>query len=315
MHTAVLFVILILTLTVQSAVAQELYPNYIGETGHNLGGEFFTYYYANPFYKTVYGNPITEAIIDANTGRTVQYFEYVRFEYYPENPPGSRVKLTPVGQKLYEHGTYIPGLTKDTPNCYQQDHWDYPVCHSFYLFYLHLGGEEQLGQPVSGLEYLRGRLVQFFEFGQLVWYPENPLESEVILAPLGYKFFYAYETNYRLLEPEDNDNIIYREKIEKIDVTAFPEYAVLSKDETQLLNMIAKDNNGSPLSKASLFITIKFPDGRVTQLNNITTDSHGLAQVAFTASSEEFGLVEVIVRMTYITSLEDMTVTSFRLWY
>jgi hypothetical protein len=310
-----LILILLLTLTVQGAVAQELEPDYIGETGHNLIGEFYSYYYANPNHREVYGNPITESVIDANTGRQVQYFDFVRFEYFPENPIGSQVKLTPLGQRLYEHGTYIPGLTKDTPNCFQETHWDYPVCHSFYPFYQEMGGEEQLGQPVSGLEYLSGRLVQFFEYAELMWMPENPLESEVVLAPLGYKFFFAYETDYSLLGPVGNDNMIYREMIGKIDVIAFPENAVISNNEAQLVNVIAKDQNGAPLVKASLYLTIKFPDGRVTQLNNISTDQLGLAQVAFNASSEVLGSVEVIVRMTYNTTLQDVTVTSFRLWY
>jgi hypothetical protein len=312
---SIIIFMLFVTLTAQGAVAQETEPDYIGETGHNLVGEFYNFYYSNPNHREVYGNPITEQVTDANTGRQVQYFDFVRFEYYPENPIGSQVQLTPLGQRLYEHGTYVPGLNKDTPNCHQESHWDYPVCHSFYPFYLEMGGEEQLGQPVSGLEYLRGRLVQFFEFAQLMWMPENPLESEVVLAPLGYKFFFAYETDYGLLKPVENDNLIYREMIGEINVKAFPIHAVISNDETQLVNVIAKDQNGAPLVKASLYLTIKFPDGRVTQLNNITTDQLGLAQVAFTASSEELGPVEVIVRVTYNTTLQDMTITSFRLWY
>lgn len=310
-----LLLILLIVLTAQSVVAQDLAPDYFGETGHKLAGEFYSYYYANPKHREVYGNPITEQVVDANTGRVVQYFDFVRFEYYPENPAGSQVALTPLGQRLYEHGTYINGLTEDTPNCHQDSDWDYPVCYSFYPFYMEMGGEEQLGQPVSGLEYLRGRLVQFFEYAQLVWMPENPLESEVVLAPLGYKYFFTYETDYRLLDPVGNDNLIYREMIEKIDVIAFPENAILSNHETQLVNVIAKDQNGAPLVKASLYLTIKFPDGRVAQINNITTDQLGLAQVAFTASSDVLGPVEVIVRVTYKTTLQDVTVTSFRLWY
>ncbi len=62
----------------------------------------------------------------------VQYFEFARFEYHPEQPIGHRVSLTHIGSRLYEHGELCPGLTSDTPNCHQEDHWDYPVCYAFY---------------------------------------------------------------------------------------------------------------------------------------------------------------------------------------
>lgn len=307
---------LLLVFTVQGATAQEEQPHRIKATGHWIQGEFYTYYYANPNFQEVYGNPITESITEEGTGLVVQYFEYARFEYYPENPIGHRVKLSPIGSRLYEHGKYIPGLSKDTPNCHQADNWDYPVCYSFYPFYLQLGGEEQMGVPVSGMELLRGRLVQFFEFGKLEWHPDNPADSQVVLAALGYTYFFNMGGDYGDLQPPEPGDLGYRELIDDVSVVAFPEKAIISNGDLQVLNIIVKDHNNVPLSKADLNITVKFPDGKETPIDKyVTTDTHGLAQVTFIANSAMTGTVEVIVQVTFNVSVKDTTVTSFRLWY
>ncbi|MFN2145972.1 MAG: hypothetical protein ACK2T7_11525 [Anaerolineales bacterium] len=315
-RSTIVLLILFLALTAQAVTAQELPPDKIDETGHYILGEFYTYYYSNPNYKAVFGDPITEAIIEEGTGLMVQYFEYARFEYHPDQPLGHRVKLTPIGSRLYEHGEYMPGLTSDTPNCHQEPNWDYPVCYAFYPQYLKLGGEAQLGVPVSGMEVLKGWVVQFFEYGKLEWHPQNPYESEVVLAPLGYTYFFNHEKDYSQLNPVSTDDLGYREKIAEINIVAFPEKAVIANGEEQVLNIIAKDQNNVPLSKAILHITVKYPDGEVYPINeNITTDTLGLAQVIIATSSETLGTVEVIVRVTFNATVQDTTVTSFRLWY
>jgi len=315
-RSTLLLLALLLALSVQGVIAQEQPPNKIDETGHYILGEFYTYYYANPNFREVFGNPITESIKEKGTGLLVQYFEFARFEYYPENPIGQRVKLTRIGSNLYEHGDYVARLTKETPNCFQEDLWDYPVCYSFYPHYLKLGGEAQLGVPVSGLEVLEGRVVQFFEYGKLEWHPENPHDSEVVLAALGFTYFFQNEEDYSLTLPITTDNLGYREKIKEINVVAFPEKAIISTGEDQVLNIIAKDHNNVPLSKATLHIMVNYPDGKVQSIDeNITTDTHGLAQFTISPYSSTLGTVEVIVRVTFNATVQDTTVTSYRLWY
>lgn len=303
----------LLMLSVQSAFAQQGGSEYFPETGHNVTGDFHTFYFANPNARLVYGLPVTEAFIDPETGRLIQYFENARFEYFAENMAGDKVRLTPVGQSMYEHGTYITGLTESTPNCYQQDNWDYPVCFSFHSFYEDYGGESQFGRPVSGLEYLRGRLVQFFEYAQLVWMPEHPPESEILVAQLGLKYFYANETNPDLLDPITN--FIYYSNISEIRVSAFPKRAVISNGSDQEIGVIARDQNNAPLANAIIYVTLRFPDGSETEIRQLATDKFGLANFTISnAASSELGPVEVIVRLTY-NDLETITVTSFRIWY
>jgi len=311
LFTLVLAVLLMLS--VQSAFAQQRGSEYFPETGHNLTGDFYAFYTANPNARLVYGLPVTEAFIDPNTGRLIQYFEKARFEYFAENMTGDKVRLTPVGKSLYEHGTYVTGLTESTPNCYQQDNWDYPVCFSFHTFYERYGGESQFGRPVSGMEYLRGRLVQFFEYAQLQWWPENQPDSQIIVANTGLKYFYANETNPDLLYPITNFS--YYSNISEIQVSAFPKWAVISNGSDQEIGVIARDQNNAPLANAFIYVTLRFPDGSETEIKQLTTDNNGLTNFTISnADSDELGTVEVLVRLTY-NNLETITVTSFRIWY
>ena len=302
----------LLILTVQSAFAQEVQSSYFPETGHYVTGEFYAFYYSNPNARLAYGNPITEAVIDPVSDRLVQYFENVRFEYHAENLPGDKVRLTPLGQLLYEHGTYLNELNVSTPGCHRAESWDYSVCFSFYDFYQANGGETHFGKPVSGLEYLRGRLVQFFEYAQLVWMPENPASAQIVVAQLGLKYFFVHETNFSKLDPIRN--LEYTLNISEVSIDAFPRSAVLSEGEAQVVNFIAKDQNGAPLTNGIIHVTLRYPDGKETEITQLATDEFGLASFAFIANSSKLGPVDIIVRVTF-NDLEAVTVTSFRLWY
>ena len=309
----VLLLSVMLILTTQSAIAQDQGSYYFPEKGHYVIGDFYSFYFSNPNAQLAYGFPITEAFTDSETGLKVQYFEKVRLEYHPENLQGDKVRLTPLGRLLYEHGTYIDDLTSTTPGCHREPHWDYSVCFSFYDFYQSNGGESQFGRPVSGLEYLRGRIVQFFEYAQLVWMPDNLASAQIVVEHLGLKYFFAHETNYDLLDPVD-DGYFYKTKISDINISAFPKSAVVSSGELQEINVIAKDQNDHALEKGIVHVSLRYPDGSQTEIQQLTTDEFGFANVAFIAKSSELGPVEVIIRVIY-NELEEVSVTSFRLWY
>lgn len=85
---------------------------YFTETGHNLGGDFLSYWTINGGL-AVFGLPLTEEIIEVSPtdGQeyTVQYFERNRFELHPEAAPGSRVQLGLLGTEIYnkQYGTGV----------------------------------------------------------------------------------------------------------------------------------------------------------------------------------------------------------------
>lgn len=293
--------------------AQTSDSQYFPETGHYVSGEFWAFYSANDNARIVYGLPITEAYIDAATGIQVQYFQNVRFELFPSNPPGSRVVLTPLGSLLYEQGTVIENLTASTPNCTQENGWRYPVCSAFYDFYIEQNGADIFGLPISGLEYQQGRLVQYFEKARLVWKPENPTNAKITITPLGLQYFYFLEEDENRLAPIRNFE--YNMQISEIRLRAFSQNAILKNGNSQTIYVIAKDQNNTPLIGGFVEITLHYPDGTVVSMNHVATDEKGLAQIPFNVNSTgQPGITTVEVTVRY-NSLETTTVTSFRIWY
>ncbi len=73
------------------------------QSGHRVSGEFLEFYNKVQNAEFYFGYPISREFTDQLTGRRTQYFQRVRFEYYPdENELGTRVKLTDLGNFLYD---------------------------------------------------------------------------------------------------------------------------------------------------------------------------------------------------------------------
>ncbi|MDQ3930926.1 MAG: CAP domain-containing protein [Chloroflexota bacterium] len=73
---------------------------YVKETGHSLG-ELFLSYWKNNGGLALFGYPLSETILE--DGRTVQWFERARFEYFPELIKAGRpVQLTLLGNRALE---------------------------------------------------------------------------------------------------------------------------------------------------------------------------------------------------------------------
>ena len=94
----VIIVVLALLLVGGTASAQIETSRFFSDTGHWLVGRFYDFYTDYEHAEIVYGSPITDQYLDDLTGRMVQYFENVRFELHPENPPGLQVVVTPLGR-------------------------------------------------------------------------------------------------------------------------------------------------------------------------------------------------------------------------
>jgi hypothetical protein len=68
---------------------------YFSETGHTVSFVFLEFF-RNNGGASIFGYPISEWVIEPN-GRIVQYFQRNKMEWYPENPPGQRVRLGMLG--------------------------------------------------------------------------------------------------------------------------------------------------------------------------------------------------------------------------
>jgi hypothetical protein len=312
-HRTKLFLVsllLIILIPTTIALAQST-GEYFPETGHFVSGEFFQFYSRNPNARIVYGLPITEQYYDTGISRTVQYFQNARFELFPENPVGQRVMLTQLGSAMHISGRVIE-IAPTTSHCRQNEEWSFPICFSFLDFYLEMDGQANFGKPISGIEFHNGRLIQQFEFAHFVWMPDNPDGARVTLAPLGAQFFIRTGANPDLMAPiRDQD---YNAYINELNVRVFAQQAIVSQGASQTINVVVRDQNNSPVTAALVAISVHYPDGRIETINSMPTNPFGVAQSNFLVNSDQIGLVEIHVTVTY-NNLAARAVSSFRLWY
>lgn len=171
---------------------------YIPETGQSIDGVFLDFWRANNGIAN-YGYPITPEIMQ--NGHIVQYYQYARFEYWPEDPSGNVVKLGAIGRELRPKtvlrspfagvGVSAPksSVNRDMtafaqawmpldeslaskPNTAT---WRYvpetghSVQHGFKSWWEASGEAAYLGNPLTEEYQLKGVTYQIFERGQLAW--------------------------------------------------------------------------------------------------------------------------------------------------
>jgi hypothetical protein len=76
--------------------------HYFPETGHIVEYAFLDYFRQKGGLD-IFGYPLSEFMFE--DGRIVQYFQRVRMEWYPENPPGSQIHLTLLGETYVDVNT------------------------------------------------------------------------------------------------------------------------------------------------------------------------------------------------------------------
>lgn len=174
--------------TQRSAPANDPAVKFFDLTGHNVAPPFLGFYKGHGDL-TVFGYPRTEAMQE--DGFTVQYFQRARFELHPENPKGSQVQLTLLGDQLTTPRRPFP---QGKPFTSTVDHAFFPQTgHSLSFGFLHFfnshGGLDSFGYPIS--EELQeanndgsGRTynVQYFQRARFEYHPElagTPYEVEL----------------------------------------------------------------------------------------------------------------------------------------
>ncbi len=158
------------------------------ETGKCLSGRFLAYWQAsgglaaNGFPLT---DPLAEELEDGRT-YTVQYFERVRLEYHPENPPPHDLLLGQFGRRLHpaespvaplSGGRFFPQTGHNLDGAFR-DYWEAN------------GGVPRFGYPLGEIEGERLEdggtyQVQYFERARLEWHPENAAPYDVLVGQFG----------------------------------------------------------------------------------------------------------------------------------
>lgn len=159
---------------------------YFPWTGHIVRGSFLAYFQAHGGVEN-FGYPITEEF--PWHGLVVQYFEKVRMEYHPENPPRYRVQLGLLGEKLGRREPPIP--SSQVPLAFDRSRRYYPqtghmLARPFLAYYDAHGGLDRFGYPLSEPYRLQGTLVQDFQRARLI-----SRDGKVQIADWGWIFLAA----------------------------------------------------------------------------------------------------------------------------
>lgn len=171
---------------------------FIPETGQTIDGVFLDQWRAGGG-AAAYGNPITPELTEND--HTVQYYEYARFEYVPEDPTGIVVHLGSIGEELKPVTVFrtVPNLSgsggsagslsylanetrawlplggdeaaqADSDTRTYVAETKHTVQNGFKDFWESTGGADYLGNPISEeFQGPSGVRYQVFERGKLAW--------------------------------------------------------------------------------------------------------------------------------------------------
>lgn len=293
------------------AHAQSQDFEFFDETGHNVRGEFLTFYYRVSNPTLLYGYPLTEEFIRSD-GLLVQYFQRARFEYHPELPEGQRVTLTPIGREIY---TPILPINFTNPfACRTFEQTGHSVCFAFLEFFDAYGGLTQFGAPVSPFEFQDNMIVQYFENARIEWQPMREDGQRVVVTDLGRIYFDRMGEDAGLLTPVQPLNAGTEPLVLSLQVRAFVEKAVVLSTDLQTIYLAVQDQSTQPIVGAECITTIHWPDGRSESAATLT-DQNGLSVVALSFTNQPQGEVIYVDAACSFNGNTGTTSTSFRIWY
>lgn len=307
---ALFLVVTLLSASWGSVSAQSPDVRYFNETGHNVTGEFLSFYNNNPNATFLYGYPITEQFVGKD-GKTAQYFQRARFEYNADLPEGQRVQLTSLGRE-----TYVTTGALNVSNsfaCRAYAETGFSVCFAFLEFFDKYGGTAQFGYPISGFEYHESKLVQYFEKARLEWQPWKPEGQRVVVSDLGRVYFDKLSEDPALLAPSSPIGNTPR-VITALQVRAFAWKAVTLANDSQLFFVILQDQNMLPVPDASCTAVVHWPNG-ASDTTAIRTNTNGVGIISLSFYNQPYGsLIYTDISCSY-NELSANTTTSFRIWY
>lgn len=303
----VLFAVSLLLAITAPVFAQSSGSEFFKETGHFVSGDFLTYYRSVSNPQLLFGYPITEAFV--KNGLTVQYFQRARFELYPSQPAGQRVRLTPIGRELYKQGERLDIFNPFACRYFAKT--GFSVCYAFLDFYKQNGGMDRFGQPISPFEYHNDLIVQYFENARFEWKPWMPEGQRVSVADLGRQYFDHQREDPNLLKPATSNQ---SGTIVQLQVRAFVWKAVTLASDQQLIYVIVQDQNLQPVSNAQGTATIHWADGTSGAVS-FSTNSSGVGIVPLTFVNQPYGKMVNIEIFVTKDGLSTATTTSFRIWY
>ena len=284
---------------------------YVTETGHWIWGEFLQKYNSVSDPLLFYGYPITDDFTDPVTNQRVQYFQRARFDMV-DTAEGPVVQIAPLGMLLHEQGAQLADIPNEGPTCRSFDS-GYSVCYAFLQFYDNNNGIEHFGKPVSNLEVIDGRYLQYFEYARMEWWPERPSGQRVVLSDLGRIYFDRVVADPELLKSSPPANMAGN--LLKPQARVFVRSALIGKSEQQQVFVVAQDQYLRPLENSQVGVTLKYPDGSQEFYRLPETNEFGISQFTFTVPELE---VRSVINIEAEITLRGETATGktwFRIWW
>ncbi len=284
---------------------------YIAETGHWIWGEFLRKYNSVPDPLLYYGYPITDDFTDPVTNQRVQYFQKARFNLVDKSN-GHAVQLAPVGELLLVEGVPLADIPQEGPNC-RAFETGFSVCYAFLQFFDAQDGATHFGNPVSGVEVVDGRYVQYFQYARMEWWPDRPSGTRVALTDLGRIYFDAVIGNSDLLKSSPPANIAANLTNPRAKV--FSLHSLLGVGEQQTVYVIVQDQYLRPIEYAQVGVTLVFPDGSKEFYRLPETNEYGVSQFSFLAP--DFPVRSTVSILAEVSIRGEFTEgrSWFRLWW
>lgn len=284
---------------------------YVTETGHWIWGEFLRTYNSVSDPLLFFGYPITDDFTDPVTNQRVQYFQRARFDLV-DTPEGAVIQIAPLGTLLHEQGAQLADIPNDGPTCRRFDN-GYSVCYAFLQFYETYDGATHFGKPVSNLEVIDGRYIQYFEYARMEWWPERPAGQRVVLSDLGRIYFDKVVADPTLLKSSPPSNIAGN--LLKPQARVFVRSALIGKGEQQQVYVIVQDQYLRPMAKSQVGVTLKYPDGSQEFYRLPETNEFGISQFTFTVPNFD---VRSVINIEAEVTLRGETAVGkswFRIWW
>ena len=311
-HLPWLAAILLLLALVAYAVMSPARTADYADNGNGLpvATEFQSFYQENGGLR-VFGFPLAEAFVDAESERLVQYFQRLRLEY---DPAQDQILVSPLGrwalpQQAGQALAYQPGSPAPSP----AKPSDLKVQDAFLTFYQSYGGESLFGQPISDQLDDGGTRSQYFENARLDWVPEAPLGYRVQPGRLG-------EAHYRhvgIFDDPGRSRPMDSAGIREADVSAALRAPILYAGEEQTVFVDVKTPEGQrPIAGVFVDLTVYY-NGKSEPFALPETDGTGHTHGSLTLPDLQPGQkVRVVVEAsTPGGSTIGATSKSFKSWW
>lgn len=254
---------------------------YVPETGHWIRGEFLKEYNSVSDPLLYFGYPITDDFLDTVTNQQEQYFQKARFDLV-DTPNGPQVQLAHLGSLLHENNDQLANIAEDGPTCRRFSN-GFSVCYAFLQFYDAYNGSAYFGLPISKLEVIDGRYVQYFEDARMEWWPERAAGERVVLTDLGRVYFDKIAANPDLLKP--NLALNAQGKLANPVVRVFAQKALIGAGEQQIVDVVVQNQYLQAMPGAQVGLTITLPDGTSQFYRLPETNQYGFSQITLPVPS------------------------------